>query len=245
MSPAPSRLIEKFLVGLSIFAAISASCLAVENVIYREDFQSGYIEGFLADQNGWKGTRLHVPPVVVDLESEGGWALAPLQTGADHQAEKPTENFGLDPDDTIVLEMTARADPKGGNFGLFFGIGLPAQRQPTAYFGLSTKGVHVRGATYGGEQSFAFGADGKPALTGTDRVVVRSEWDLTNGQARVFLKNLTKNESEFTQLYFDVGQTVETAPIGETGDAAAWSKVFIRMSGSPGNRIEDIRVFRQ
>ncbi|MDQ8194103.1 hypothetical protein QEH59_06690 [Coraliomargarita sp. SDUM461004] len=228
-----------FYVVSTLFYTFNATVSAAGE-FYREDFDEGYNAGFLAGQNGWKSTRIHVSPVIVD-EGESV-SLRSLKYGPDHQVELPNQLFDLDSDDVIILEMVVNGDIES-NYGLFFGIGKNVPREPTAYFGISHKGVHVRGATYSGSKSFGVNVSGEPLTTGNDRVRLRSEWDLQTGLAQVWVQNLTKGDDSFEQVYFDAEQTQKTADIGDTSNASEWSEVYLRMSGSTDCSIESICAY--
>jgi hypothetical protein len=233
--------LTKYFCAVSTFFYVSVVVCSEAGEFYAEDFEQGYQAGFLAGQNGWESTRIQVSPVVA-VDGEQGVSIRNLKDGPDHQVELALKPFCLKADDVVVLEMIVQADPES-NYGLFFGIGQSVPRQPTAYLGLSHKGVHVHGANYSGTQSFGVNASGEPLTTGSDRILLRSEWDLQSGLAQVWIQNLSQGDDTFEQVYFNAEQTQTTADIGDTSHATEWSEVYVRMSGSTNCAIESMRAY--
>ena len=217
------------------------ACLAVgevDNVIFHEDFSEGYTEGFLGGQQSWKGTGLKVSPVVVNF-GEGEWGLAGYK--GDHMAKFVTNGVGLAGENRVLLEMTISV-PVTGSYSVLFGLGMATSYNMPAMFGITSKGILIRGATYGGMQSFAVRRDGSMWHLAGAKIILRSVWDLRMGEALLYLKNLTCGEKEFSQLYFDALQHDGTAPIGDVHNTGDWSELMVRIGGGSELKIHEISV---
>ena len=214
------------------------SVYAEKQTLFFEDFSNNYQEGFLANQNGWIGSRLHTPPVIV--KSESGWHVSPLRHGTNHKVEKVIEKLDLSGDEVVYLEMVAQADPSN-KYGLHFGVGTAELGKATPHVGLWSRGLNIRGLKKG--RSLAMSTEGEPVFTGSDRVVVRSIWDLEQGTAQLFLKNLSEGEEEFKPIYFDAEQTQLTAPLGDTSRVSDWGKVYLGIHGTANCKIESLSVY--
>ena len=209
-----------------------------QKILFHEDFSSGYSEGFLGGQQGWNGTGLKVTPVVVNFR-DGEWGLAGYK--GDQMAKWIGPSFELTREERVVLEMTLTV-PDTGSFSALLGLGLASPYNMPATFGISQHGITVRGATYGGEQSFVVRPDNTPWDLAGKTIMLRSVWDLGTGQASLHLKNLTRGETKFTPLYFDVLQQDAAAPLGELGHVGDWTELMIRLGGGPELKIHEITI---
>ena len=161
----------KVLVGSLICLSAGISC--AQDVIFHEDFDVGYKEGFLGGQNGWYGTGLKPTPVVTQLD-DGEWCLAGYK--GDHMARR-NQDLHLSPDDVLLLEMTISL-PADSSFSVLFGVGASTDYNMPACVGISQKGVVVRGATYGGGSTFAVDAGGELVDFSGQKIVLQSKWNL-------------------------------------------------------------------
>lgn len=211
---------------------------AEQKILFHEDFSSGFSEGFLNGQQGWKGTGLTITPVVVNFGG-GEWGLAGYK--GDQKAKWVGSDFELTREDRVVLEMTLTV-PETGSFSVLLGLGMASPYNMPATFGISQKGIMVRGATYGGEQTFSVRRNNVPWDLAGETIMLRSVWDLQMGQASLYLKNLTCGEKEFTPLYFDAQQQDAAAPLGELGPVGDWAELMIRLGGGPELKIHEISI---
>ena len=214
---------------------------AAQKTLLHEDFSRGFSEGFLNGQQGWKGTGMKVTPVVVDF-GNGEWGLAGYK--GDQMAKWTGAGFELARADRVVLEMTLTV-PDIGSFSALLGLGMGTPYNMPATFGISQRGIMVRGATYGGVQTFAVRPDNSQWDLAGETIILRSVWDLQVGAASLYLKNLTRGEKEFTPLYFDVQQQDAAAPLGELGHVADWTELMIRLGGGAELKIHEILIQKE
>jgi hypothetical protein len=225
----------KTLAGLSI--CLWAGMSSAQDVIFSENFESGYKEGFLGGQNGWVGTGLKPTPIVTRSD-DGEWGLSGYN--GDYMAKW---NQDLHPADTMVLEMTVSL-PADQSFSVLFGAGNSTDFDMPACFGVSQKGVVVRGATYGGGSTFAMDSTGKPADFSGQKIALQSTWNLRSGRAAVSVKNISKGETEFKPCFFDKEQTQAEASLADMSGLATWSEIFVRIGGGSDIRVHDLRIIR-
>ncbi len=207
--------------------------------VFVETFDAGYAEGFLGGQNGWVGTGLKPTPIVI--QSDGGeWGLSGCK--GDHMAKR-NQDLHLRPDDTLVLEATVSL-PADQSFSVLFGVGQATDYDMTACFGVSQKGVMVRGATYGGGTTIAVDSSGKPADFSGQKIAVQSKWNLRTGKASVSVKNISSGETEFKPCFFNKEQTQAEASLADRSGLTTWSEIFIRIGGGSDIRVHDLRIVR-
>jgi len=234
--------------GLMLCAAVAQA-----EVIYEEDFSSGYTKGGLIGQQGWSQQQGKRGPSVWEYAGDG-WAVIGRAVSEDAWAWKTLELPELKPSDRLILEITIRRGVPGSKEGsaLYVGFGAPDGKLP-AGIGAANDGVTLRAGW--APTTPALRADGSrwgdrenappDYIEHREKLVLRSEWNLREGTGTLAVKNLTRGETDFTPLFFDAAQRQRTAPIGFTGNVSTWNRLLIRTGGKSAARVYSIKLMRE
>lgn len=235
------------LISALLLAAPLASHAASE---WRYSFDSLKL-GNLSSQDDWKlytpapGFAELSPKVIRSEDQTHGLVLAqqPFEGEATSRGRKTIPAI-YDGGNTIVLEFDARATAANSiaTFGFGSGAAFPAT------FGIQFDQFIVRAENFGGTTFAATDANGKRINPlRNDWYRVRSIWqrDPVSGEwsADLAVRNLSKSEATFTQLYFDRQQKAASMPLGIDPKRAAkeFNQVVIRL-GIPGGELDNLSI---
>lgn len=207
--------------------------------------------GKLSEQDGWKlyrpsdGTN-ELPPLVVRSEDDAhGLVLAqqPFDGQATSRGRKIIPAI-YDGGSTLTLEFDARSTAAQSIAA--FGFGSSGAFPAT--FGIQFDQFILREENFGGTTYAAVDLNGKRiSPVRGDWYRVRSVWhkDSASGEwtADLAVRNLSKAETKFTQLYFDRQQKASSMPlnIDPKRPAKEFNNVVIRL-GVPGGEIDNLSI---
>lgn len=221
-------------------ATLAASALLTSPLrageVYAEDFNSGYKRGPLVGQENWVEAIDPSSPIVFDTFGEfghEGWALTSSEKASSNNFAMKKLSEVAPPDDRIVVEMIASRGISG-DFGCGVALGFGAEPQDKT-IGISQVGVEFRDGWGRTEKALAEDGSDWNDFDSGDIIVLRSVWDRQAGTADLAIKNLTREETEFTPLFFDAAQTKATVDLGES--ESKWNTVYVRLTGTKQARL--------
>jgi|GEM_PF-7060607 len=233
---------------IRLFSLTSAALIALAPLasaqIFEEDFQTGYTTGDLAGQNSWaQGFGATPTPSSTVVNQSGDFFIS---SSVDNSYSiLNAGNFGLSATDTITLTFDLRvtaADSANALFGIGEYSEASSGNGTPPVFGIQGGSWAVRGWGFG---ATVFARDSSSTLIKAnvdDWYRVRSTWDLSGtGTGTLEIMNLTDGETNFTQLYFNAGQTVATAGLelddSNADPVADWTGVFVRLNNGQVDNI--------
>jgi hypothetical protein len=217
------------------------------NDVFFEDFSTGYEHGRLVGQNGWEEfANTPNSPVVVDTEgrrhADFGWAVAASRPGsADYWAQKAIPAPESENPGSVVIEIVVCPfiHPQGAKSSIMFGYGVKLMDKG---IGMSDKGVFFRDGW--GHTDWAIDHHGEMwnDYDSQDVVSLRSVWNLLENTVSLAIKNHTRDEADFTPLFFDREQKQSTVGLGVWAPLDEWQRVCIRVNGARGSMLFQARI---
>jgi hypothetical protein len=230
-----------YLAGL---LAIGLGCSLRASLPINYSFDDFAVDSKIVGQDGWQnfssdggtGPRVRevaasvgaVPAIIKGLGNSG--------ESTPSRAFRSFGNMGLNAASTLVVEFDMMRVRDNGQALLGVGIVDPAQGavgHPASVGTFSTGGFLVRGEGEG-NQHYPVDANGFNVVPHAGELYrVRSVWTLAgSGNATLEIKNLSRRETDFTQLFFDRAQTQATADLGLYSNPSSWQHLWIRSGGT-------------
>jgi len=237
------------------------SAAQAERVIFEEDFE--YLRSFNGEMlhdadTAWSvarpgsNTPLVNVTVTYGVAAGGGRAAGGVSGGG--FVQRQIGNFELTEESILQVDMVSALSSRqpGGTsnttlFNTAVGVGPFHQEFDTVdtaplHFGSSHDAFYLRLPGWG---QFANARDGSGAnlfAIGLEIYTCRMTLDLTTGLATYQIRSETREETEFTQLFFNAEQTIDTIQVTDIENFVDWDTVWMRVGASGGARILNVRI---
>lgn len=223
---------------LSVTFAIGAVSATAATVPVFEDDLNDYWGGPLAGQGGWElwPSSKFGPEIHMGVEgSDGTPVVGPAGAGASGVIAAQVivdDGFQLLNDDLVTIEFDILRVGSAANIPSF-GIGSP-NVTPASIGSRISGALEVRGENFG-TQYPVLNSDGTAFIRNEGELYrIRGVWDLAAnsgmGSGTIYYKNLTLEETEFTQLFFTdgFGGVQESVSLELMTDPIHWSRAWMR-----------------
>lgn len=234
------------------FAFSLTGSLPAEELIFEYDF-SNLRPGPLLDQDGWSdyypGEDMEsVSPLVEESNQDPKVYVGQSELGT-HLISRGKKRVAVDlyAAQSFAFEFDLCADGEAP-VNAMMGIGNSAAFPPTV--GVLFSKLVLRQQEFDGRIHPVFGPDGNPFnLNPGDWYRLRTEWTYVEALgawvASIALRNLSLDEEEFTQMFFDPDGKQTTAPLGifaPPSGSEFWNLMALR-TGTPGGKVANFKLF--
>jgi len=217
----------------------SSSLLFAQRQILMEDFESFEPEKPFPGQGNWQ--KSHMSACEVKVVEENGKRHVKSSIGDNEYCQLDNPCFKLTPSSVVTLEFDIYLDSEQSSAAL--GIGLNSM--VPSYAGVVEGRLCIRGYNWGANIPSRTNSGEISRATPMKWLRMKSTWNLGDngglGSGTLAFKDAGADDSSYTTLYFDNGQTQTSAPLGidEQWPVKTWSMVWFRLLDA---KIDNIKI---